>query len=115
MAGGLDSGPLRGPGRGAGAHAHPAAELPGKAGRSGQHLRHGLSKGPQRIKTNVKKIIEEGTASDEFNPVEINATANMLFAMLNGLMRQQIAGMDKLKGVEAAMVAFCRNALVLEP
>ena len=75
MAGGLDSGPLRGPGRGAGAHAHPAAELPGKAGRSGQHLRHGLSKGPQRIKTNVKKIIEEGTASDEFNPVEINATA----------------------------------------
>ena len=36
----------------------------------------------------------------------------MLIALLNGLMHQQIAGMDKLNGVEAATIEFCRNGLV---
>jgi hypothetical protein len=37
----------------------------------------------------------------------------MLIAMLNGLMRQQVAGMDALEGVEAATVEFCRRSLVV--
>lgn len=64
------------------------------------------------LKTNIKKILEEGTASGEFISMDIDATANMLIAMLNGLMRQQVAGMDALEGVEGATIAFCRQALM---
>jgi AcrR family transcriptional regulator len=65
-----------------------------------------------RLKGTLIKILEEGTASGEFNPVDIDATANMLIAMLNGLMRQQVAEMDVLVGVEEATVAFCQQALL---
>lgn len=67
----------------------------------------------KRLKGRIKIILEEGTAAGEFNPVEIDATANLLIAMLNGLMRQQVAGLDALEGVEAATIVFCRNALVV--
>lgn len=70
-------------------------------------------KARNQLKAGIKKILEEGTASGEFHPVEIDATANMLIAMLNGLMRQQVAGMDALEGVEAATVEFCRRSLVV--
>ena len=66
----------------------------------------------KRLKASIKKILEEGTASGEFNPVDIDATTKMLIAMLNGLMRQQVAGMDSLKGVEGATIEFCRKAFV---
>lgn len=58
------------------------------------------------------EILEKGTASGEFIQIDTEATANMIIAMLNGLMRQQIAGMDDLEGVEMATIAFCRNALL---
>jgi hypothetical protein len=51
-------------------------------------------------------------ASGDFIKVDLEATANMLIALLNGLMHQQNAGMDKLKAVEAETIEFCRNALV---
>jgi len=44
----------------------------------------------------VVEILSKGVASGEFYPVEINPTANMIIAMLNGLMRQQVAALDKL-------------------
>ena len=52
----------------------------------------------------VCSVVEKGTASDEFIQVDIDATDNMLIAMINGLMRQQIDSMGKLEGVEAATV-----------
>ena len=64
------------------------------------------------LKAGIKKILEEGTTTGEFNPMDIDATANMLIAMLNGLMRQQVAALDALKGVERATIAFCRQALI---
>ena len=66
-----------------------------------------------RLKASVKKILEEGTASGEFISMDIDASANMLIAMLNGLMHQQVAGMDVLAGVEGATIQFCRNALTV--
>ncbi len=65
-----------------------------------------------RLKELIRSVLENGIRSGEFRDVDIGATSNMLLAMLNGLMRQQIAGMDKLKSVEATTVAFCRKALV---
>ena len=67
-----------------------------------------------KLKDTAKKILKKGLASGEFIKVDLDATANMLIALLNGLMHQQIAGMDKLKGVEAATIEFCRNALVVK-
>ncbi|MDB4303866.1 TetR/AcrR family transcriptional regulator [Desulfosarcina sp.] len=65
-----------------------------------------------KLKTILKKILEKGMASDEFVQVDMDAISNMLIAMLNGLMRQQIVGMDDLDGIEKATIEFCRNALV---
>ena len=65
------------------------------------------------LKSLVVDILEKGVASGQFNPVDIDPTANMLIAMLNGLMRQQVAAMDRLKGVEEATVEFCRKALMV--
>ena len=65
-----------------------------------------------KLKTMLGKILEKGTDAGDFVQIEIDATANMLIAMLNGLMRQQIAAMDSLKGVESAAIAFCKRALV---
>jgi AcrR family transcriptional regulator len=70
-------------------------------------------KARNRLQAGIREILEQGTASGEFNSVDIDATANMLIAMLNGLMRQQVAGMDTLKGVEAATIEFCRRSLVV--
>ena len=69
-------------------------------------------KARKRLKASKKKILEEGTTTGEFNPMDIDATANMLIAMLNGLMRQQVAGLDALEGVEGATIEFCRKALI---
>ena len=63
------------------------------------------------LKTMLGKILEKGMASGEFAQIEINASANMLIAMLNGLMRQQIAAMETLDGVESATIAFCKKSL----
>ncbi|WP_319526662.1 TetR/AcrR family transcriptional regulator [uncultured Desulfosarcina sp.] len=65
-----------------------------------------------KLKKVLTDILIRGTTSGEFNPVDIDATANMLLAMLNGIMHQQLASWDNLEGVESATIAFCNNALV---
>jgi AcrR family transcriptional regulator len=64
------------------------------------------------LKTVLREILERGSASGEFVQVDIDATSNMLIAMFNGLMRQQIAGLADLNGVERGTINFCWNALV---
>ena len=67
------------------------------------------------LKALISGVLEKGIRLDEFRGVDVDATSNMLIAMLNGLMRQQIAEMDTFKGVEAATIGFCRNALIINP
>ena len=64
------------------------------------------------LKTVLTDILTRGTTSKEFKPVEIEPTVNMLIALLNGIMRQQLAALDNLEGVESATIVFCKNALV---
>jgi AcrR family transcriptional regulator len=66
------------------------------------------------LKELIRSALEKGIRTGEFPAVEIDPTSNMLIAMLNGLMHQQIAAMDKLEGVESATIEFCRNALVIK-
>ena len=64
------------------------------------------------LRHSIRMIIETGMASGEFINVEVEATSNLIIAMINGLMNQQIAALDNLDGVEEATLAFCRNALL---
>ena len=70
-------------------------------------------KARSRLKELFINALDKGIRSGEFRTVDVDATTNMFLAMINGLMRQQIAAMDKLEGVEAATVEFCRNALLI--
>jgi AcrR family transcriptional regulator len=65
-----------------------------------------------RLTAHFRNILKKGISSGEFVKVDIDATSNLLIAMLNGLMRQQIAALDTLRGVEAATINFCRQALL---
>ena len=67
-----------------------------------------------KLKETVMEILEKGMTTGEFIQVDIDATSNMLIALFKGLMRQQIAGLDELEGVEKATIEFCRNALVIK-
>jgi AcrR family transcriptional regulator len=65
-----------------------------------------------KLQTILRSILKNGIESGEFVQVDVAATSDLLIAMFNGLMRQQIAGMDGLDAVERGTVAFCRNALL---
>ncbi len=67
-----------------------------------------------KLKNLFSKALEKGINSGEFYEFDIDATSNMLIAMLNGIMRQQMAAMDSLEGVEATTIEFCRKALVIK-
>ncbi len=65
-----------------------------------------------KLKIVLRKILEKGMESGEFILVDIETTSNILIALLLGLMRQQIAEIDNLDGVEKGSIEFCKNALL---
>jgi TetR/AcrR family transcriptional regulator len=68
-----------------------------------------------KLKETTTLILEKGAALREFQAVDIDATANMIIALLKGLMLQQIGALEKLDGVEAATIAFCATGLINQP
>ena len=56
--------------------------------------------------------LTEGIKSGEFIDVPVQETVNILIALINGLIRQQIRKMDNLNGAKDAAVAFCRRSLL---
>ena len=65
-----------------------------------------------RIKSYLTDCLEKGVESGEFIDVPVQETVNMLIALINGLIRQQVRKMDNLNGVKDAAVAFCRRSLL---
>jgi hypothetical protein len=65
-----------------------------------------------RIKSYLTNCLEKGVQSGEFIEVPTQETANMLIALLNGLIRQQVHKMDNFDGVKNAAVAFCKRSLL---
>jgi len=65
-----------------------------------------------RIKSYLTDCLEKGVQSGEFIDVPVQETVNMLIALLNGLIRQQVRKVDNLNGVKDATVAFCRRSLL---
>jgi len=65
-----------------------------------------------RLKSLLTECVKKGVESGEFRKVPVAETVNILIALINGLMRQQVTKLDKVKGVRDAAVSFCRRSLV---
>ena len=65
-----------------------------------------------RIKSYLTDCLTDGIKRSEFIEVPVPETVNMLIALINGLIRQQVRKMDNLNGVKDAAVEFCRRSLV---
>lgn len=64
------------------------------------------------LKETLDLILTKGADDGIFIVTDMDATVHMLLALLNGLMRQQIAVPVESDGVEAVTIAFCKRALV---
>jgi AcrR family transcriptional regulator len=65
-----------------------------------------------KLQETTAGILAKGVASNTLRPVDIEATAKTLIALLLGLMTQQITAPGKISAVEAAAVDFCRSGLM---
>jgi AcrR family transcriptional regulator len=63
------------------------------------------------LKQITADCLRKGIADQSVAPVAVDATANTLVALMNGLMRQKIGALDSFEGVESAAVAFVRRGL----
>ena len=66
----------------------------------------------QRLAQYLTDCLEKGLETGEFIAVPVAATAGMLIAMLNGLLRRRSLKLDRIGGLREATVAFCRRALI---
>ena len=74
--------------------------------------RKGIREIRRRLKNYLTHCLEAGVASGEFHPVPVDATVNLMSAMLNGLMRQRGLKFKEVKGLRETTVEFCRRSLV---
>jgi len=66
----------------------------------------------RRLKNYLFGCLEAGMATNEFHPVKMDATVNLIVAMLNGLIRQRGLKFQEAKGIKETTVEFCRRSLV---
>jgi hypothetical protein len=74
--------------------------------------RKSIQKVRRRLKNYLTECLEAGIATGEFHAVPVDATVNLIVAMLNGLIRQRGLKFDEVKGLEETAVEFCRRSLV---
>jgi AcrR family transcriptional regulator len=85
---------------------------PGKLKDSAHICTAYVRKWRNRAKSLLTDSLSAGIATGEFHDVPVNETANVLFALTNGLLRQQVQKLERVKGAQEAAVAFCRRSLV---
>jgi len=66
----------------------------------------------RRLKNYLTDCLESGMAAGEFHTVPVDATVNLIVAMLNGLIRQRGLKFKEVKGLKETAVEFCRRSLV---
>jgi len=66
----------------------------------------------RRLKAYLAGCLEKGIRQGEFHSVPVDATVNLLSALLNGLIRQRGLKLKEVKGVKETAVEFCRRSLV---
>jgi AcrR family transcriptional regulator len=60
----------------------------------------------------LKNTIKKGVASGELKDVPLTATADIIITLLNGVLRRTSTGLQNIRGMRTATIAFCRNALL---
>ena len=65
-----------------------------------------------RLMRYVSACIEKGITSKEFYPVPVEATAGIIIAFVNGLLRRHSLKLDQVIGLKEASVDFCRRSLL---
>jgi AcrR family transcriptional regulator len=66
----------------------------------------------RRLNTYLTACLEAGMETGEFHTVPVRATANLIVALLNGLMRQRGLKFEEVEGIKETAVDFCRRSLV---
>ena len=66
----------------------------------------------ERIMTYLTECLSTGIKSGEFREISVSDTANILIALINGLVRQQVYKLNDFSGVGESAVSFCRGSLV---
>ena len=65
-----------------------------------------------KLEEYIGKCLKAGIRSKDFRKVSVPQTVNIIIALINGLLRQQTAGLAGAQDVRAAAVAFCRAAVI---
>jgi AcrR family transcriptional regulator len=65
------------------------------------------------LKNYLTGCLENGIQKGEFHPVPVDATVNLIIAMLNGLIRQRGLKFEEVEGIKDTAVEFCRRSLVI--
>jgi AcrR family transcriptional regulator len=66
----------------------------------------------RRLNNYLTACLEAGMETGEFHTVPVRATANLIVALLNGLMRQRGLKFEEVEGIKETAVDFCRRSLV---
>jgi len=66
----------------------------------------------RRLKNYLTDCLEAGMATGEFHTVPVDATVNLIGAMITGLMRQRGLRFEEVEGIKETAVEFCRRSLV---
>ena len=70
-----------------------------------------IKKARKLVMDYICECLKTGISSGEFRKMPVSATANILIALLNGLLRQSVYQLEETKGVEDATMAFCKGSL----
>ena len=70
-----------------------------------------IKKARQIVVNYISDCLNAGIESGEFRKVPVLPTANMLVALLNGLLRQKVYKFDQTDGVKDATIDFCKRSL----
>ena len=65
-----------------------------------------------RLTSYLTECLSTGIKSGEFRKMSVTDTANILIALINGLVRQQVYKYDDFSGIRKSTVSFCRFSLV---
>ena len=66
----------------------------------------------RRLKDYLAGCLEKGIQQGEFYTVPVDATVNLISALLDGLIRQPSLKLKEVKGVKETAVEFCRRSLM---
>ena len=66
----------------------------------------------RRLEAYLAGCLEKGIRQGEFHSVPVDATVNLLSALLNGLIRRRGLKLKEVKKVKETAVEFCRRSLV---